>query len=88
MEETDESFSTKDIFEAAYLYTALKICPRITKKDSENFYWFTFPDSDNCRSLIEAYWSQRASVDPKSYADAFRSMKDLLFNVGMRPRRR
>jgi hypothetical protein len=81
-------FSTKDIFESSFLYCTLKILPRIEKDAIRNYYWFIFPDFDNCQRLIESYWNQKAKVDPKVYADAFRSMKDLLYRSGVRLRDR
>lgn len=85
--EKDEFF-TKDIFEATFLYVSLKILPRIEKDVLANYCWFIFPDLNNCQCLIDSYWNQKALVDPKSYADAFRSMKDLLYRSGVRLRNR
>lgn len=81
-------FVTKDIFEATFLYVRLKILPRIEKDSVGNYCWFIFPDLNNCQDLINLYWRQKAKVNPKSYADAFRSMKDLLYRSGVRLRNR
>lgn len=71
-------FSTRDISEAALLYSCGKKLIQL-KKDAERF-WFIFEDKSACQKLIDAYWRKEAIVDAKTFADSLRSLKDLIFN--------
>jgi hypothetical protein len=69
---------TKDLAEAAFLYASGRKLAEL-KKDSGK-YWFVFDDRKTCQALVDSYWRKDASVNAKEYADAFRSLKDLIFN--------
>lgn len=70
-------YLVKDLFEAAYLYASN--AKLINLKKDGSYYWFVFSDKFVCENLIQKYWGREASIDPKSYADALRSLKDRLF---------
>ncbi|MFA5089794.1 MAG: DUF5659 domain-containing protein [Candidatus Omnitrophota bacterium] len=80
----DNGFEIKDIFEASFLYAKLNTPPKIRVDASAKFCWFVFPDTKKCEDLLSDYWNRRATIDPKGYADAFRSLKDMIFrgNIG------
>ncbi len=77
-------FETKDLFESSFLYAKLNIFPRTRLDPSEHFIWFIFPDPSKCEELIVAYRNHQATVDPKTYADSFRSLKDIIFRSGIK----
>ena len=73
-----DTFRTKDLAESAFLY-ASKV--KLLKIDNENGrVWFVFEDKSHCEQLSDSFWSKEAVVNAKDYADAFRSLKDIIFN--------
>ncbi len=76
-------FETRDFFEASFLYAKLNTLPKIRLDVTDKFCWFIFPDTKNCEDLISGYYNRRALIDPKGYADATRSLKDLIFRSGI-----
>jgi hypothetical protein len=72
-----EFFRTKDISEASFLYASDKKLIELEK--SGYFFYFVFEDVSGCMALIQSFWRKEAMIDAKTYADAFRSLKDRLF---------
>jgi len=75
--EKDE-FKTKDLPEAALLFTRSKKLIRL-EKDNERFH-FVFEDKLACQELIDLFWRKEALVDAKTFADSLRSLKGLIFS--------
>ncbi len=70
-------YRTKDLSLAAFLYTSGK---KLNKLDFESGRaWFIFDDQRSCDALVSAFWRKEATVNAKEFADAIRSLKDLMF---------
>jgi len=50
---------------------------KLEKED--DFYWFVFEDKEKAEILSNQYWMREGEVIPKEYAEAIRTLKDLLF---------
>ncbi len=75
-------FRTKDLAEASFLYAS---SIKLIQLDQDNGrFWFVFEDKDRCEQLTDSFWSKEASVNAKEYADAIRTLKDLIFNKDRR----
>lgn len=73
-----KDYRTKDLAEASFLYASGE---RLIGLDNDSGkYWFIFADQGCCEQLISKYWQKEAQVNAKEYSDAFRSLKDLVFN--------
>jgi hypothetical protein len=73
-----ESYRTKDLSEAAFLYASGS---KLIKLDNENGrIWFIFDDKNHCEKLTASFWCKEAVVNAKEFADAFRTLKDIIFN--------
>ena len=71
-------YRTKDLSEASFLYASGK---KLTKLEQDNSkFWFLFDDKPSCEQLVEAYWQKDAIVNAKEFADAIRSLKDIIFS--------
>ena len=71
-------YQTKDLYLASFLYASGK---KLIKLDEDNEKsWFVFEDKDLCEQLTGSFWRKEASVNAKEYADALRTLKDLIFN--------
>ena len=73
-----DNFRTKDLSIAAYLYASGKRLFESHKIDGR--IWFVFDDKATCEELVNSYWRKEASVNGKEFADAIRTLKDLIFN--------
>lgn len=71
-------YRTKDLPIAALLYSSDKKLVGIRREDGIVF--FLFGDPASCNQLAEHFWQKRATVDAKSFSDALRSLKALIFN--------
>lgn len=73
-----ENYRSKDLYESAFLYASNK--KLLNTEKEENRTWFNFEDKDACEKLSTAYWDKTAQVGAKAFADALRTLKDLIFN--------
>jgi hypothetical protein len=70
-------YLTKDLYEASFLYAKRLKLLKLEKED--DFYWFVFEDKEKAEILSNQYWMREGEVIPKEYAEAIRTLKDLLF---------
>lgn len=77
MSSHEDVYKVKDLYEAAYLYSAGRSLVGLEKVSS--YYLFVFSDSVSCIQGKSAYWSNSATVNPKLYADSLKSLKELIF---------
>ena len=73
----DSTYTTKDLYEASFLYAAGKKLVDLTRDGPQA--WFNFEDEDGFHRLSRVFWSKEGSVVPKIYAEYIRSLKDMLF---------
>lgn len=78
----ENEYKTKDLNLAACLYGLNKKLLRMEPDGNRNSFWFVFSDKDNCEKIVNRYWQKDLKIDAKTYADAFRSLKDMIFSKG------
>ena len=71
-----KDYRTRNLSEGAYLSIVLSI-PDI-EKDAENIFWFVFPPEAEEKS--KEYWSGKAIVNAKEFADAIRNLKERMYS--------
>jgi hypothetical protein len=71
------TYSTKDLYEAAYLYALDCQLLRLDKVGTS--FFFVFQPFDKCEQLRNEYWSKSGLAVPKLYADAIRALKERIF---------
>ena len=73
----DACFKTRDLYLAAYLYSAGK---KFIKVENDSGQFITvFEDKSACEKLVRAFWRKEAQVDARGYVDALRTLKDIIF---------
>lgn len=71
-------YRTKDLAEASFLYAS---GVKLIRSETDNGrVWFLFSDKNTCNKLTGSFWGREAMVNAKAYADANRSLKDVIFN--------
>ena len=73
-----QQYKTKDIFEAAWLYSQDTPLEGMDKDSS--YYWFIFDSSNLTENLPEKYWKQTATGNIKRFVDSYKTLKDLLYS--------
>lgn len=74
----EESYKTKDIFEASWIYS--QNIPLLGLEPDGKYFWFVFAKNDNCQSLSSGYWSQKATGNIKQFVNSLKTLKDLVFS--------
>ncbi len=72
------SYRIKDLYLAAYIYSEgleLRNVERMGK-----VCWFNFSDIEKCERLSDLYWKNQAIAKIKSFSDAIRTLKDLIYS--------
>jgi len=78
----NDEYPTRDLYEAAFLFASNK---NLIRQDRDNScYWFVFKEDGYCEYLVDLYWSKKAKIDAKTYADSIRSLKDRIFTLNRR----
>ncbi|MFA4846300.1 MAG: DUF5659 domain-containing protein [Patescibacteria group bacterium] len=72
-----ETFETRDLNLAACIYASGVVLDE-TRRDV-GVCFFVFRDVGRCERLMRAYYNGEAMVSAKAYADALRTLKDLIF---------
>ena len=72
------TYHTKDLAEASFLYASGKKFVHL--EEDKGRFWFVFDDKTSCEELTNSFWRKEAVVNAKEYADALRTLKDLIFN--------
>lgn len=71
------NYRLKDMYLAAYLYS--QGLDLIKVERDGKVCWFNFESKTQCESLANLYWSDKAEVKVKSFVEAIRSLKDIIF---------
>lgn len=74
-----DEFKTSDLYEAAYFYASHIKLKRLDGDIRQS--WFIF-DTNEGETIAQNYWNRTGKVGAKEYAEAIRSLKDLLFARG------
>lgn len=70
-------FLTKDLQLAALLYAKGAGFTGVNR--SGRLCWFVFENHDICEKLQQKFFAKTVEVNAKDYADALRTLKDLVF---------
>ncbi len=71
-------YQTRDIYETAFLYASrLKL---IDVQRTDSICWFVFSDQNKAEELSRKFWSREAKIDAKTYSEAIRTLKDMLYS--------
>jgi len=74
-----ENFSTKDLSLASLLYA--KNIPFVGIDRDGRTCWFLFENKELCETLQQQFFAKSVEVNAKDYADALRTLKNLVFAV-------
>lgn len=72
------TYKTRDLYEAALHYASYSNSFAGLEPDGRAFL-FVFENKD-CTKIAENYFTGKALVNAKTYSDAIRTLKDLIFN--------
>lgn len=73
-----ETYKTKDIGEAAALFTQnLKLIN--LESDPGGFYWFVFDDGKYAKAVAHTYWFGNLMQNARRYSDSLKTLKDRIF---------
>ena len=73
----DNNFRTRDLYFGAFLYAKGAKFKGINREGRT--CWFIFADEAGCKTLQSQFFSKTADVNAREYADALRTLKDLIF---------
>lgn len=73
-----DEWKTKDIFEAAWVYS--QEIPLIRLDPDARYYWFVFQKKKACEELSKSYWQRQATGNIKAFVDSLKTVKDLVFS--------
>lgn len=77
MEKETELFTTSDTKSSAYLLTEGVSIVKIIKSDPQRVL-FCFPNSAVVKKLLQEYWTNKASANPRLLFDNLDYLKDLI----------
>lgn len=72
-------YKTRDLYEAAFIYAQKGETFSCLEPNGRDFL-FVFENPNECRSLASKYYSTEGLVSGKHFADAIKTLKDLIFN--------
>lgn len=71
-------YRVKDLYLAAYLYGEGLELKNVDRQGK--VCWFSFGNKDKCEELVNLYWKNQAISKVKSFTDAIRTLKDLIYS--------
>lgn len=74
-------YTTSDLYCAAYLLAIEIGFLGFAKEPDSQKYEFVFENPKRCEQAVYDFLNRKSSVCPKTYAEAIRSLKDMLFAV-------
>lgn len=75
----ENEYKTRDLYEAAYLTAKGLNLKRLERSVSSSRCYFIFDNPPECKTTVTAFWNKQGIIDPKTYAEAIRNLKDRLF---------
>ncbi len=83
----EDTYKTKSLHEAAYLYT--EKCPfiklEISHLNSEE-YLFVFQNKKKCSKLCKTFWQNEGSVAPRLYSENIREFRHKIYDAQKKKR--
>ena len=80
MEMKNNVYLTKDLAEAGYLYMSQLNFLGLTSDANSTSFYFQFEDKEKAEGLSAEFWNKTAKGNINEYADALRTLKDLVFS--------
>jgi len=77
MEKTN-TYKTKDLYLASFLYAKGQNFLGLNKSDSS--YLFLFDDYESCNDLILLQWQGKVEVNVRAFIEAIKTLKSLIFS--------
>ena len=74
----NNEFTTKDLYLAGFLYAKGAKFKGVNREG--RICWFIFDDESYCKSCSNQFFSKTADVNARTYADALRTLKDVIFS--------
>lgn len=71
-------YKTKDIFEAAWIYS--QEITLLELEENGDYFWFVFKNKDTCEKLSSDYWTQKSIGNIKQFVNSLKTLKDLIFS--------
>lgn len=75
----EDEYKTRDLYEAAYLIAKGLNLKRLERSTSSPRCYFIFDNPPECKTTVAIFWNKQGTVDPKTYAETIRNLKDRLF---------
>lgn len=72
------NYRVKDLYLAAYLYGEGLELHGVEREGK--VCWFSFTNKEQCEELVSLYWKNQAVSKVKSFTDAIRTLKDLIYS--------
>ena len=76
----ENTYETKNLHLAAFLCSSN--LPLIRTRKTHNGVYFEFSPKDKAEELISEYFSDKATVNPKTLFSKLNDLKDLIFSGG------
>lgn len=73
-----QTFQVRDLYLAGYLYANGQRFQGV-RRDGP-ICWFEFGDKKKCLEMQQDYFSGLGSTNPRSYADALKTLKGVIFD--------
>ena len=73
-------FKTTNLYEAGYIYASASQNFEGVEPDGRDFSFVFNNQSNQCDKLSANYFSRGADVDALTYADAIKTLKDIIFS--------
>lgn len=73
-----DTYKTKDIFEAAWIFS--QQIRLIKLEPGDKYSWFVFDQPSQCQMLSSSYWSQSATGNIRAFVNSYKTLKDLVFS--------
>jgi len=75
----ENEYRTRDLYEAAYLVAKGLKVKKVEKVSLSSRCFFVFDNPEKCRQIVVEFWNKEGSVEPKTYAEAVRNLKDRIY---------
>lgn len=75
-------YSTPDLYMAGYFLTKGIELVGVQRSPDSPRCFFVFSNPLACKAAMKEFYNKKGSVEPKTYAEAIRSLKDRLFAEG------
>jgi len=72
-------YQNKDFYMSAFLIASG--CKLLGCERERSFTLFNFEDTDRLRTLVSAFYTMKATIEPMSYSSVIRSLKSVIHSA-------